>query len=192
MTNTCSVQDCGRPTKTGKCTYCDAHYNRLRLYGDLRANTPVRTFLSRKQEISPENLWCSVCKTEKPDEEISSAAYLRSTGRRTGQCKSCRNKIHLETRPDLRAKYGLDSREYDRLLSSQDGVCFICKKLPGRKQLAVDHDHSCCPGEYTCGKCIRGLLCPTCNTRIEWSVRYRDKVEEYLNRGPTGIQDPEE
>jgi hypothetical protein len=28
----------------------------------------------------------------------------------------------------------------------------------------VDHDHSCCPGRQTCGKCVRGLICRQCNT----------------------------
>lgn len=33
-------------------------------------------------------------------------------------------------------------------------------------RLAVDHDHSCCPGGETCGNCIRGLLCYGCNVGI--------------------------
>jgi hypothetical protein len=30
----------------------------------------------------------------------------------------------------------------------------------------VDHDHICCPGNYSCGECLRGLLCNDCNMGI--------------------------
>lgn len=30
-------------------------------------------------------------------------------------------------------------------------------------ELVVDHDHECCPGGTSCGRCIRGLICGRCN-----------------------------
>jgi hypothetical protein len=46
----------------------------------------------------------------------------------------------------------------------QNGKCPVClAELGDEASIHVDHDHSCCPGMTTCGSCIRGLLCPTCN-----------------------------
>lgn len=38
-----------------------------------------------------------------------------------------------------------------------------------------DHDHACCPGKNSCGKCLRGIVHPICNTAgivwLEWYER---------------------
>ncbi|MEV7607254.1 endonuclease VII domain-containing protein [Paenarthrobacter sp. NPDC089322] len=62
-------------------------------------------------------------------------------------------------------RYGIDIDEYDEMLEAQGGGCAICTAPlgAGGVRLAVDHDHSCCPGEYSCGNCVRGILCANCN-----------------------------
>ena len=89
---------------------------------------------------------------------------------------------------NLRSRYGITIEQYDEMLVSQDGGCAICGKAPDEsRRLSVDHDHSCCPGAKTCGKCIRGLLCITCNVWLgyyeneEWISRAR----AYLDEGVT-------
>lgn len=55
-------------------------------------------------------------------------------------------------------------------------LCMTCHKYKAR---AVDHDHKCCKGKTSCGKCVRGLLCGNCNTILG---RQRDDAEVFLRQ----------
>ena len=77
----------------------------------------------------------------------------------------------------LKRKYGIDEKEYDRLLLLQSGCCAICNKPTSsyKRKLAVDHDH-------LNGR-IRGLLCVKCNGGLgcfEENPLLFDKAKEYL------------
>jgi len=67
---------------------------------------------------------------------------------------------------DLRRNYGMTPLDYWELLISQGLACAVCGGTDGGQRLAVDHDHACCPDRTSCGKCVRGLLCSTCNRRL--------------------------
>lgn len=76
-------------------------------------------------------------------------------------------------RQHLKQFYGITPEQFDALKLSQRGVCAICgdEERPGRDgvtpELSIDHDHSCCPESgRSCGRCIRGLLCRSCNQGI--------------------------
>ena len=85
--------------------------------------------------------------------------------------------------------FGLGPEGYDELLEIQGGRCGGCGVLPGprAKRLAVDHDHTCCPGPTSCGRCVRGLLCHGCNDDL---ARVRDDgsklrgLADYLDHWP--------
>lgn len=66
------------------------------------------------------------------------------------------------------ARFGLTRITYEKLLASQGGVCAICRgqQWGTNKKFAVDHDHACCPGVRSCGKCVRALLCNSCNSAL--------------------------
>jgi hypothetical protein len=68
----------------------------------------------------------------------------------------------------LKRYYGLTEEEYEARAEAQKGLCASCGGPPGMtgggtERLVVDHDHSCCPGPISCGKCVRGLICNKCN-----------------------------
>lgn len=84
-----------------------------------------------------------------------------------GMCDWC----HRECSKSFR--HGITIGQAERLLAGQGGRCAICPRpilldSPGNRTnvACVDHDHRCCPGNASCGKCVRGLLCTSCNTAL--------------------------
>ncbi|WP_425484844.1 endonuclease VII domain-containing protein [Amycolatopsis anabasis] len=75
--------------------------------------------------------------------------------------------------------YNITDEQYWALYEAQGGACYICQRAKGtgRKRLSVDHDHSCCPGSTSCGKCVRGLLCKPCNRDVLGHLR--DEIEAF-------------
>lgn len=136
---------------------------------------------------------CRVCKETKPLTEFNTNK-ARSDGYQT-DCRKCRslyNKKHYlknkdkykesstRNRPARYIIHGLTEETYIQLLGKYDGRCHLCQVALVE---VIDHDHDCCPGKQSCGKCVRGLLCTRCNTGIG---RFKDdttilqKAIEYL------------
>jgi hypothetical protein len=80
----------------------------------------------------------------------------------------------------LKRLYGLEPGDYEKILEYQNGLCFICKRLPKEgKNLHVDHNHK--TGQ------TRGLLCWQDNGALakfkEDTCRLHN-AEEYLTHPP--------
>ena len=111
--------------------------------------------------------------------------YNNCKGTKTyeGECRACLRKKARQavTNPKLityelykwvmpsnaaLVRHKLTHEQAASILDIQNRGCGICSKKNGT--LEIDHDHSCChrTGTNTCGICIRGMLCHSCNTRL--------------------------
>ena len=70
-------------------------------------------------------------------------------------------------------------------------ACDLCgRRLYGKQRassITIDHDHSCCSGQGSCGECIRGKLCQRCNTLVGgyetlMALLGAERVAVYLSR----------
>lgn len=80
--------------------------------------------------------------------------------------------------------YQMTVEDFETRLKNQNGVCAICKKVCAKwPNLSVDHDHRCCPGPKSCGKCVRGLICDACNNglgRFKEDISVLESAVSYL------------
>lgn len=97
-------------------------------------------------------------------------------------CKYC--KPNVDRRPptaeqkrnwQLRNRYGITTDQYDDMLAAQGGTCAICGRPPKNRRLYVDHDHD--------NGRVRGLLCASCNSSLEWMLERGPDARAYLAGG---------
>lgn len=126
---------------------------------------------------------CASCNTQKNRSEFYPDKRVADGLRR--YCKDC---VKVKARAWSKAnwgrrriqRHGLSLRQYEEILSKQGGRCATCDSVGS---LTIDHDHKCCPQEYSCGKCVRGILCSKCNAalgQVNDDVKVLKKMVEYL------------
>ena len=125
---------------------------------------------------------CFTCKKVKNVEDF----YMRDYG---NVCIVCRKVVAARNRL---TRCGITEEELAERLQKQGNKCLICsvefkvyitKKGHKRVSYHIDHYHGCCPGRYSCGKCIRGLLCGPCNVGLghhERLMAYKEALDGYL------------
>ena len=147
---------------------------------------------------------CGTCGDTKPLDQ-----FYRSQRNKDGRqyhCKLCGNRKRREwakanpernaewkrlgnrnLTPEQKANKGLlrfrmTVQDFERMASRQGGVCAACGTAPPPGQrLHVDHDHACCSKRYTCGKCVRGLLCLNCNAALGHAKDDKDRLMKLIN-----------
>jgi hypothetical protein len=139
--------------------------------------------------------YCKPCEKERnlsPERQTYEHSPERIAAKSAYQ-KTWRDNLTADQKNELKRKarqyritkmYNLNSEDYEAMYEKQNGCCAICT-LPEseqRRNLDIDHDRSCCPGRESCGKCVRGLLCESCNkllglskddaTILSYAIRY--------------------
>lgn len=138
---------------------------------------------------------CSVCKKEK---SLSNFGKRKdSKDGKLSRCKSCEsirvkewqanNQEYKKEYARVRrfTRHGISEELFKQILEKQNNLCAICKKPPFTEgtQPNIDHDHKCCPGQWSCGNCIRGILCNRCNSALGFlddSIDNAMRLIEYL------------
>jgi hypothetical protein len=108
---------------------------------------------------------CSICVADNLLTECPAGHEKNETNTSpSGSCRVCARERAVWYR--YVAKYGLSQEQVTAVLEAQDYACAVCHvkfDMESKRPFDVDHDHSCCPGQVTCGKCVRGLVSPECN-----------------------------
>ena len=181
----CAASSCERTNVNKTLGLCLAHAQRLRRGAPL--DTPI---LDRRKVEWP------ICNVEGCARKAES-----KTGTRSKFCPVHTNQLRRGTEPGIyrvqgqygvcqlpgcdkpfrsnqlcsshdarRKNYNLSVRDFMNLMQSP---CAICGSTD-IKRASIDHDHSCCPGEKSCGKCVRGRLCKSCNLGLG---AFRDRID---------------
>lgn len=194
--NMCSYP-AGGCSRKAKCKgLCLGHYNRLRATGSL-GSSDFNSSTSRV--IVDGKALCRKC------EEWKDFQQFRLQGETVfSYCRSCVNHMQRSRRDPERDRahrlfkmYGISVDEYDIMLETQEFGCKICGRSDPRSRgdvFVVDHDHNCCSGKKSCGKCIRGLLCSPCNTALGCFYEKVEVMKEainYMTYGAVGDQSEE-
>jgi hypothetical protein len=186
----CSIEGCSRPAASTTRAWCVLHYTRWHKHGDVGEATS--RFFQPPHEAADGYHWCITCRAELPLVDFS-----RDKTTADGCARVCRDCMR-----DLRTAqyYGISAATYRSLLEQQGGACRICRKVETAthqsgtlRRLSVDHDHRCCPGKKSCGKCVRGLLCARCNSAIGLFDEDRDillAAIDYLGLPPAPVAVP--
>ena len=103
------------------------------------------------------------CPKGHPYDEQNTITYKKKNGGFSRSCRICAKANSLKQNVKV---YSITVDQFNSLLEVQNYKCRICERKFWEECSApnVDHDHSCCPKQRSsCGKCIRGFLCATCN-----------------------------
>ncbi|MEV4939541.1 endonuclease domain-containing protein [Streptomyces zaomyceticus] len=104
---------------------------------------------------------------------VRAASYLTSWRRRGP--RDAPEEPPRGSKGRLWSKYRVSIAGYEGMVREQSARCAVCDEPNSSgRALCVDHDHTCCAGKTSCGRCVRGLVCGRCNKGLGY---FRDSPE---------------
>jgi len=166
---TCCVPDCLK--SVSGLGMCSMHYRRWSKTGTTYLFSPPRKVSFCSHETCTDLV--------RGQADFCNAHYIElrkkgfTTDKYDGVCKSCGGNAQKGDRrykfcQDCRdfwwqIKHGISGGRIRSIIAQQNGRCAMCMR---DRKLVIDHDHKCCESDYSCGQCIRSLLCHKCNLGI--------------------------
>lgn len=189
-----------------RCRPCVREYSRYHYKSgrDAVAKAQRKAEFNRKRALGIKP--CAKCKEWKPEKEFNiDTSHANGLSSRCSACvaqgkRDSYRELTPEQRLRMRRRYhesdkllvrltshGLTLELYEAILRVQGGVCAVCGRVPPGGKFVIDHDKSCCPGEKSCGKCVRGLTCANHNSgmgMLEDSPILLRRAVDYLENPP--------
>lgn len=172
----------------------------LKHCGSCKEEKALDEFSNHRNRSDGKAVWCKPCVSgyagkRNRDPQVKRVNAERALARYhalSREEKAEYNSMGRRKEWHLRGSYGVGMEWYLSTLERQGGTCAMRSfRPPAGKYLSVDHDHACCPGSKSCGKCVRGLLCSSCNLQLGIIEKegFMDTANKYLSgfRG-TGAQ----
>ena len=162
---------------------------------DCRESKPLEDFYKDSSKRDGLDIRCKDCKRQRnkayyaKNSEQELARNKKYRGANKERLAEIKKEYNLREAPAVKNRrlkyvYRITLDQYYAMLEDQNGVCAICKKEnKNGLALSVDHNHQCCVGNRSCGKCVRRLLCNRCNTGIgafEDDIDLMEAAIEYI------------
>lgn len=177
-TKQCAAPGCtNQARRVQGAKYCDEHATSKRNVLQPAARTTSRPCWHCDAPVNVDRLW---------------AQQQEASGRRA--IALCGDHAHFRRLLVAARRHGATTEQILGWL--RDPTCDLCREpvsfnpaaTHGSTGAVIDHDHACCTGQHSCGRCIRGLLHGRCNLvvgQVEEAIRLAgsiDNVAKFLDR----------